>query len=93
MTQTLSSSSRFVSIAGLVGFFVLVAAVLVPGGLFWTAILAAALIGSAVATAVLMRNRGIPTLARVVATAKVEYVPYRPATDRRAKRGFAHQEN
>ena len=64
---------RFASVAGLVGVCVLVGAVLVPGGLFWTAILTAALGGSAVATVVLMRSRGNPTLAQVVATAKAEY--------------------
>jgi hypothetical protein len=64
---------RYLGGAGIVGVLVLVGAVLVPGGHFWTAILASSvLVGSAVATVVLMRSRDNPTLAQVVATAKAE---------------------
>jgi hypothetical protein len=63
---------RYLGGAGIVGVLVLVGAVLVPGGHFWTAILASVLVGSAVATVVLMRSRDNPTLAQVVATAKAE---------------------
>ncbi len=52
----------------------LVWAVVVPDGIFWTAVLAAALMGAAVATAVLVRSRQVPTLAQVIATAEAEPV-------------------
>jgi hypothetical protein len=58
--------------AGLVALVVLAWAVVVPGGVFWTAILAAGLMGSALATALLLRSRQVPTLAQVIATAEAE---------------------
>ena len=60
--------------AGLVALVALVWAVVVPDGIFWTAILAAGLMGAAVATAVLVRSRQVPTLAQVIASAEAEPV-------------------
>ena len=70
---TIERFGRFAGSAGLLGVLLLIGVVLVPDSFFWTAVLAAALVGSAVATAVLMRSRANPTLAQVVATAKAEY--------------------
>ncbi len=70
-------SSRWTHGTGLVTLVALAAlawAVFVPGGVFWTAVLAAGLIGSAVATAVLARRRSIPSLAQVIARAEAETV-------------------
>ena len=41
-----------------------------PGGLFWSAILAAGLVGATLATVALVRSRSNPTLAQVIATAE-----------------------
>jgi hypothetical protein len=60
---------------GLVALVALAWALFVPGGALWTAVLAAGLIGSAVATSVLVRRRSIPTLAQVIARAGDEPVP------------------
>ena len=60
--------------AGLVALVALVWAVVVPEGIFWTAVLAAGLMGAAVATAVLVRSRQVPTLAQVIASAEAEPV-------------------
>ncbi len=57
---------------GIVALVALAWAVLVPDGLFWTALLAAGLTGAAVATAVLVRSRGVPSLAQVIASAEAE---------------------
>ena len=57
---------------GLVALVVLAWSVFAPGALFWGAILAAGVIGSAVATALLVRSRGVPSLAQVIATAEKE---------------------
>jgi hypothetical protein len=59
---------------GLVALVALAWAVFVPGGFFWSAILTAGLIGAAVATAVLVRSRSIPSLAQVIAIAEDEPV-------------------
>ncbi len=60
---------------GIMALMALAWAVLVPDGhLWWTAVLAAGLIGSVVATAVLVRSRSIPTLAQVIASAEAELV-------------------
>jgi hypothetical protein len=56
----------------MVALVALVWAVFVPDGLFWTAVLAAGLIGSAVATAAVVRSRSIPTLAQVIEAAQAE---------------------
>ena len=58
--------------AALVGLVVLAWALLVPGGILWTAMLALGVIGAAVATAVLARSRRIPTLAQVISNAQTE---------------------
>ena len=60
--------------AGLVALVALVWAVVVPDGIFWTAVLAASLMGAAVATAVVVRSRQVPTLAQVIASAETEPV-------------------
>ena len=60
--------------AGLVALVALVWAVVVPDGIFWTAVLAAGLMGAAFATAVLVRSRQVPTLAQVIASAEAEPV-------------------
>jgi hypothetical protein len=60
--------------AGLVALVALVWAVVVPDGVFWSVVLAAGLIGAAVATAVLVRSRNVPTLAQVIASAEAEPV-------------------
>ncbi len=59
---------------GLVSLVALAWAVLAPGGAFWTAVLSAALVGVAVATAFLVRDRKVPSLAQVIATAEREPV-------------------
>ena len=61
--------------AGLVALVALVWAVVVPDGIFWTAILAAGLMGAAVATTLLVRSRQVPTLAQVIASATAETAP------------------
>lgn len=48
---------------------VLAWAVLAPGGLFWTAVLALGVIGAATATELLVHSRRIPALAQVIASA------------------------
>jgi hypothetical protein len=59
---------------GLVALVALVWVLFVPGGVFWTAVLASSVIGAAVATAVLVRSRQVPTLAQAIATARAEPV-------------------
>jgi len=63
---------RWAQGAGLVALVALVWAVVVPDGIFWTAILAAGLMGAAVATTLVMRSRQVPTLAQVIASATAE---------------------
>jgi hypothetical protein len=58
--------------AALVGLVVLAWALLVPGGIFWTAALALGVIGAVLATAMLARSRRIPTLAQVISNARAE---------------------
>jgi hypothetical protein len=66
--------NRWTRGAGLVALVALVWAVVVPDGMFWTAVLAAGLIGAAVATALLVLSRQEPTLAQVIARAETEPV-------------------
>ena len=56
----------------LVGIVVLAWAFLVPGGILWTAVLALGVIGAALATALLMHRRRIPSLAQVISSAQAE---------------------
>ena len=42
--------------------------------IFWSAVLAAGVVGSLVATAFLVRSRGVPSLAQVIASAEAEPV-------------------
>jgi hypothetical protein len=65
---------RWIRRTGIVALAALAWAVFVPGGVLWTAALAAAVIGSAVVTAVLVRRRPIPSLARVIASERSEPV-------------------
>jgi len=60
--------------AGIVTLVTLAWGVFVPDRLFWTALVAAGLIGSAVATAILVRSREVPSLAQVIASAEAEPV-------------------
>lgn len=57
---------------GLAALVVLAWSVFAPGGVFGAAVLAAGLIGSAVATAILVRSRQSPSLAQVIARAEAE---------------------
>ena len=66
--------SRWTQRVGLVSLVVLAWAVLAPGGAFWTAVLAAGLVGAAVATVLLVRDRKVPSLAQVIASAEREPV-------------------
>ena len=63
---------RWIHRVGLVSLVVLAWAVLAPGGAFWTAVLAAGLVGAAVATTLLVRSRRVPSLAQVIASAETE---------------------
>jgi hypothetical protein len=56
--------------AGIAALLVLAWAVLVPGGVFWSAVVAAALVGTTLATVALVRSRSRPSLAQVIATAE-----------------------
>jgi len=55
-----------------IALVVLAWAVLAPGGLFWTAVLALGVIGAATATGLLVHDRRTPTLAQVIAGAQAE---------------------
>jgi hypothetical protein len=59
-------------------------ALFVPGGVFWTGVLAGCLIGSAVATAVLVHSRSFPTLTQLMGGAGAE-----PVVGRSGARGGA----
>jgi hypothetical protein len=76
MTSQFPSSQviRWSRGAGIGALLVLVWAAFVPGGLFWSAILAAGLVGATLATVVLVRSRSNPTLAQVIATAETDPV-------------------
>jgi len=65
---------RWTRALGLVALAALVWSVFVPGGFFWTAAVGAFLIGSVLATVLLVRSRSTPTLAQVIATAEAEPV-------------------
>ena len=69
--MTSDSFDRWIRGAGLVALVALVWAVVVPDGIFWSAILAAGLMGAAVATTLLVRSRQAPTLAQVIASARL----------------------
>lgn len=71
---TSDRSRRWVRGIGLFALAALAWSLLVPGGLFWAAVVGASLIGSAVATAVVVRNRQVPSLAQVIASAEREPV-------------------
>ncbi len=44
----------------------LVWAIVIPDGIFWAAFLAVSLFGAAIATALLVRSRQVPTLAQMI---------------------------
>jgi hypothetical protein len=67
-----SRFDRWIRGTGIVALVALASAVFVPDGFFWTAVLAAGLIGSAVVTAVVVRRRNVPSLAQVIASAVAE---------------------
>ena len=69
VTKMMANWTRGISLAALV---VLAWAVLVPGGPLWTALLAMGVIGAAIATAMLMRSRRIPTLSQTIAAVRAE---------------------
>lgn len=71
---TSDRSRRWARGVGLFALAALAWSLLVPGGLFWAAVVGAGLIGSAVATAVVARNRQVPSLAQVIASAEREPV-------------------
>jgi Na+/H+ antiporter NhaC len=58
--------------AGIAGLVLFAWALVMPGGLFWGAALAAGVVGSAVATVLVRRSRSVPTLAQVIASAEAE---------------------
>ena len=75
-----SASDRFerwtrgLGLVALVALGVLAWSAFAPRGLFWTAVLAAGLIGSAAATLLLVRSRRVPSLEQVIASAEAEPV-------------------
>jgi len=75
---TPSRPLRWTSGAGLVALGALGWAVFVPGGVFWSAGLAAGLVGTALATALLVRSRASPTLAEVIDFAERDEIGPRP---------------
>jgi hypothetical protein len=72
--RTSDRIGRWTHGAGLVALAALTWAVFVPGGVFWTGVLAGCLIGSAVATAVLVHSRPFPTLTQLMGGAGAEPV-------------------
>ncbi len=66
--------TRGLGLVSLVALLVLAWSIFAPGGLFWTAVLFAGLIGSAAATVLLVRSRRVPSLAQVIASAEAEPV-------------------
>ena len=70
--------------AGLLALAALAWAVFVPGGVFWTGVLAGSLIGSAVATALLVHGPASATLTQLIGQAGA-----RPVAGSRGSRGGA----
>jgi hypothetical protein len=64
--------ARWARGAGFAALVMLAWAVVGPGGLFWNAVAAAAVVGATIATVVLVRSRSQPSLAQVIATAETE---------------------
>jgi hypothetical protein len=63
---------RWAQGAGLVALVALVWAVVVPDGIFWSAVLVLGLVGAAIATTLVVRSRQVPTLAQVITSATAE---------------------
>ena len=82
---------RWAQGAGLLVLAALVWAIVVPQGMFWSAVLAVGLVGAAIATTLIVRSRQVPTLAQVIISATAEpalaLVPVPAPT--RARSGFA----
>lgn len=74
---------RSVQGVGFVAFAILVWGILVDNGLFWSAVAATSVIGTAIATGLVIRDRSLPTLADVIASAERE-----PAAAARARGGL-----
>jgi hypothetical protein len=69
VTKMMANWTRGIALAALV---VLAWAVLVPGGLFWTAMLALGVLGAAFTMAMLMRSRRLPTMSQMIASVRAE---------------------
>jgi hypothetical protein len=63
---------RWAQGAGLVALLTLMWAIVVSDGIFWGAVLAASLVGAAIATTLLVRSRQTPTVAQMIASATAE---------------------
>jgi hypothetical protein len=63
---------RWAQGAGLIALVALVWAIVVPNGIFWSAVLATSLVGAAIATTLLVRSRQEPTVAQMIASATAE---------------------
>jgi hypothetical protein len=63
---------RWAQGAGLVALLTLMWVIVASNGIFWTAVLAAGLMGAAVATTLLVRSRQAPTVAQMIASATAE---------------------
>ena len=61
--------SRFAQGAQIVALVALAWAILVPSGMFWNAVVAAGLVGVAIATTLVVRSRQLPTLAQMITSA------------------------
>ena len=66
--------TRGLGLVALAALLVLAWSIFAPGGVFWTAVIAAGIIGSAAATVLLVRSRRVPSLAQVIASAEAEPV-------------------
>jgi hypothetical protein len=73
--MTSDNFDRWARGAGLLALVALVWAIVVPNGIFWSVVLTASLLGAAVATAVVVRSRQVPTLAQVITSATAEPAP------------------
>jgi hypothetical protein len=74
-TLTLDRVGHWTRGAGLLGLAALAWAVFVPGGVFWTGVLAGCLIGSSVAAALLVHSPARATLTQLIGRAGPEPGP------------------
>ena len=75
MRVTTDDVGRWTRGIGMAAVVALAWAVFAPSGVFWTAVLAAGLVGSTVATALLVRSRQVPSLSQVITTAEADPAP------------------